>query len=273
MAEETVQDVPRHELDLPRIAVLHSWGSTQAEGWARYTLDHFGVPYTYVAETELADMGSLRRRFDVILFPDQGRTGRAILEGLDPADGPLPYRATDAAPSLGAPDETADMTGGMKLEGLAAVRDFVAEGGTFIALRSASTLPIELGLVRDVYVMDTPEGLFVPGSLVRGEVALPDHPLTYGFEEAPTLHHRFGPYLRVDDEVEEEVVVVRYGEGDIGLSGLVQGGSRLAGEPAVLRVPSGAGRWVLFGFNPLNRHQNYMNFAFVWNALLNWNDL
>ncbi len=273
VAEAAVEGLPRHELDLPRIAVLHSWGSTQAEGWARYTLDHFGVPFAYIADTELVDLGRLRRKFDVILFPDQGRTGRAILEGLDPADGPLPYRATDAAPSLGAPDETKDMTGGMTLEGLAAIRDFVADGGTFVALRSASTLPIELGLVRDVHVADTPEGLFVPGSLVRGEVARADHPLTYGFGAGPALHHRFGPYLRVEDEIEDEVVVVRYGEGDIGLSGLVQGGSRLAGEPAVLSVPSGGGHWVLFGFNPLNRHQNYMNFAFVWNALLNWNDL
>lgn len=30
---------------------------------------------------------------------------------------------------------------------------------------------------------------------------------------------------------------------------------------------------VLFGFNPLHRHQSHGNFAFVWNALMNWNDL
>jgi hypothetical protein len=161
----------------------------------------------------------------------------------------------------------------MGLEGLTALRDFVESGGTVVALRSASTVPIHFGLLRDVALRDPPEGLFVPGSLVRGAVARPDHPLAYGFSGAPVLHHRFGPYLEVDEDIEDEVVIVRYGDDEIGLSGLVQGAGQLEGEPALLDVPSGAGHWVLFGFNPLNRHQNYMNFAFVWNAILNWNDL
>ncbi|MDX1674688.1 MAG: M14 family zinc carboxypeptidase [Longimicrobiales bacterium] len=271
-AGDEVAEAPRHELDLPRIAILHTWRSTQPEGWVRYTFDHFGIPYTYVADTELAELGSLRRRFDVIVFPDQGGDAISIFQGLDPEDGPLPYRARDDAPSLGYPDATDDMTGGMGLEGLAALRDFVADGGTFIGLRTAATLPVELGLVRGVEVEDTPGGLFVPGSLVRGAVARSDHPVVYGFGDAPTLHHRFGPYLDVDDDL-EDAVVLRYGEGDIGLSGLVQNAGALAGDPAALSVSHGDGHWVLFGFNPLNRHQNFMNFGFVWNAILNWNDL
>ncbi|MFW6205923.1 MAG: M14 family zinc carboxypeptidase [Gemmatimonadota bacterium] len=265
-------DVPRHELDVPRIAILHTWRSTQAEGWVRYTFDHFGVPYTYIADTELQEMGRLKRRFDVIVFPDQGGDARSIFQGLDEADGPLPYRARADAPSLGSPDATDDMTGGMRLEGLAALRDFVAEGGTFVGLRTAATLPVELGLVRDIGVRDAPDGLFIPGSVVKGEIARPEHPLAYGFPSGPALHHRFGPYLTAAGEA-AGAVVVRYGDGDIGLSGLVQGGPRLAGEPAVLSVPGGDGHWVLFGFNPLNRHQNFMNFGFVWNAILNWDDL
>jgi hypothetical protein len=160
----------------------------------------------------------------------------------------------------------------MRLEGLVALRDFVQEGGTFIGLRMAATIPAAFGLVRDVDVRDTPSGLFVPGSLVRGEVTRPRHPLTYGYGRWLTLHHRFGPYLRVGAD-RSSSVVVRYGEGDIALSGLVQNARGLAGEPAALSVPAGQGHWVLFGFNPLNRHQNFTDFALVWNAVLNWNDL
>ena len=272
-AGDEAAEAPRHELDLPRIAVLHTWRSTQPEGWVRYTFDHFGIPYTYIADTELDDLGALRRRFDVIVFPDQGGDARSIFQGLDPEDGPLPYRAREDAPSLGFPDATDDMTGGMGLEGLAALRDFVNAGGTFIGLRTAATLPVEMGLVRDVEIEDAPSGLFVPGSLVRGAVARPGHPLAYGYGEAPVLHHRFGPYMAVSDDLEDAAVVLRYAEDDIGLSGLVQNGGRLAGDPALLSVPHGDGHWVLFGFNPLNRHQNFMDFGLVWNALMNWNDL
>jgi len=271
-AGDDVADGPRDELDLPRIAILHTWRSTQPEGWVRYTFDTFGIPYTFIADTELADLGRLKRRFDVIVFPDQGGGARSIFEGLDPADGPLPYQERRDAPSLGFPDATDDMTGGMGLEGLAALRDFVAQGGTFIGLRSAATLPIEFGLIRDVSVGDTPSGVFIPGSLLQGAIARPTNPIAYGYGPDPVLHHRFGPYLSVGDELEDDVVV-RYGEGDIGVSGLAQGAARIAGDPAVLSIPDGQGAWVLFGFNPLNRHQNFMDFAFVWNAILNWNDL
>ena len=273
LRDRDVEPLARHELDLPRIALLHSWRSTQPEGWVRYTLDSFGVPYTYIATTELADLGRLRDRFDVILFPDQGGDARSIFEGLDPEDGPVPYRADRDHPSLGFPDETDDMTGGIRLEGLAALRDFVEEGGTYVGLRSASTLPLEMGLIRGFDTRDTPGGLFVPGSLVRGTVARNAHPLAYGYDDRLALHHRFGPYFDVPDS-ESGTVVLRYaGAGDLFLSGLVQSPGGLANQPALLSVPAGRGHYVLFGFNPLNRHQNFMNFGLVWNAILNWNDL
>src|SRR5262249_1500139 len=38
-AVDKVPDVRRHAVDLPRLAVLHTWTATQDCGWARYTLD------------------------------------------------------------------------------------------------------------------------------------------------------------------------------------------------------------------------------------------
>jgi hypothetical protein len=37
-------DVPTHDLDLPRVAVYSTWGSTQDVGWVRYAFDKFRVP-------------------------------------------------------------------------------------------------------------------------------------------------------------------------------------------------------------------------------------
>ncbi len=272
VADDVVSDAPRHELDLPRIALLHTWRSTQAEGWVRYTFDTMGVPYTYLGVDDLRDRPDLRRRFDAIVFPDQWGDGRSIMQGIDPERGPLPYRATRDHPTLGYPDETDDMTGGMGLEGLMAIRDFVDDGGTFITLRSATTLPVELGLVRGVSIRSA-GNLFVPGSLVRGRTAQRRHPLAYGYDETMPLHHRFGPYLAVDDDHEKNVVVEYGAAGELFLSGLVQNGGTLAEQPALVSLPSGDGHYVLFGFNPMQRFQNFGDFAFVWNALLNWNDL
>jgi len=57
------------------------------------------------------------------------------------------------------------------------------------------------------------------------------------------------------------------------LSGFVRGEDAINGKPAILDMPVGKGRVILFAFNPLHRYLNLADFRFVWNVLLNWNDL
>ncbi|HEX8691591.1 MAG TPA: M14 family zinc carboxypeptidase [Longimicrobium sp.] len=273
VGDPALRGAARHELDLPRVAVLHTWRYTQDDGWTRYALDRMGLPYTYLGEDRLRQ-GRLRERFDVILFPAQGSraTGRTIFAGIDPRFGRLDYVKSDSFPALGSPDSTRDVTGGMGFEGLAALRDFVEAGGTLVALGSASGLPVEMGLVRDVSTSQ-PRNLFVPGSIVRGRVAQAKSPITYGYDAAMPLYHQFGPYFTLPDRVKGRAVL-RYAKADsVSLSGLVRAPNELAEQPAAVVVPAGRGTVVLFGFDPLHRFQNHGNFAFVWNALLNWNDL
>ncbi|MDQ6612094.1 MAG: hypothetical protein M3Y64_06650, partial [Gemmatimonadota bacterium] len=63
--------VKMHDLDVPRVAVIHSWYITQEEGWVRAALDHFSVPFAYVAEP-LLKAGNLRAKYDVIIYPNGG---------------------------------------------------------------------------------------------------------------------------------------------------------------------------------------------------------
>lgn len=60
---------------------------------------------------------------------------------------------------------------------------------------------------------------------------------------------------------------------DLVLSGWVSAEEALAGEPAILDVPAGRGRVLLYSFNPLHRHLNHSDFRLLYNALLHWNDL
>ncbi len=47
-------DVPKHLLDLPRLAVYSTWGSTQDVGWVRYALDHYEVGYDLIYKDRVA---------------------------------------------------------------------------------------------------------------------------------------------------------------------------------------------------------------------------
>ncbi len=258
---------------LPRIALLHTWQNTQDDGAIRYALESMEIPYTYLPEDRLRE-GALRDGFDVILFPEQGRgaRGRQIFEGLDPEHGPLPWEPHPDFPSLGLHSTTPDMTGGMGYEGLAALRDFVEGGGTLVALGSASTVPVEFGLVRGVSLRE-PGALFSPGSIVQGRAARPHHPILWGYAEEFPVFDRFGPYFTVSGDRQGDVVL-RYAPADqVFLSGLVLGREGLGGHPAVISVPRGEGNVVLFGVRTLHRNQTRGSFALAWNAVLNWDGL
>ena len=45
----------------PRLALLHTWLSTQTEGWWRQRLDLLGVPYDYISTQDVAATADLAR--------------------------------------------------------------------------------------------------------------------------------------------------------------------------------------------------------------------
>ncbi|HEY9480362.1 MAG TPA: M14 family zinc carboxypeptidase, partial [Gemmatimonadaceae bacterium] len=116
--------VKSHDLDLPRIGYVHSWTRTQDEGWVRAALDTYGIPYSYFGDVKLRD-GKLRERFDVIIFPHVGGSVQTMVNGIAKQDDrALPYRRTAEFQSLGTPDSSADIRGGMGLQGLTNLYDF-----------------------------------------------------------------------------------------------------------------------------------------------------
>ena len=74
VALDAAPNVAKHAVDLPRLAVFSTWGSTQDVGWVRYALDHFEVPYDLIYK-ERIKQGGLRGSYDVIVIPSQGRGG------------------------------------------------------------------------------------------------------------------------------------------------------------------------------------------------------
>ncbi|HET7583538.1 MAG TPA: M14 family zinc carboxypeptidase [Gemmatimonadaceae bacterium] len=208
IAVERAPDGPRHALDVPRVAVYHTWYSTQDEGWARYTLEHAGIPYTSIDKDDLR-AGALRKRFDVILVPETGGTAEQMMHGVDVKWSPLPFRHTAATPALGVPDSSADITGGPGFVGMANLEQFVRSGGTLITLGAATRLVAETGIARALSPHAT-RSLFHPGSVVRVRARSAASPILYGYPEITTVFRGNGPLYQVVAR-DSALVVMQYG--------------------------------------------------------------
>ncbi len=306
-ATRAVPAVARHRLDLPRVGIYHTWLNTQDEGWARFTFDQLGIPYTSIHKDDLR-AGGLRRRFDVILVPSTGNASvDDLIHEVDVKWRPLPYTATADFPAHGTPSATADMTGGPGFQGMGELERFVREGGALITLHQATRLAAETGIARELSPLAA-SGLSHPGSVVRAKVRRRDHPILYGYPDTTHLFRGNGPLYSVERR-DRRMIVLQYGtellpderadakpgpmlgiEPPAGprasadtaatprpapyvLSGMVRGPDAIVGQGAVFDVPVGQGRVVAFTFNPLHRFLNHHEFAMVWNAIMNWNDL
>ena len=134
--------VAMHDVDLPRLAIYSTWGNTQEVGWVRYAFDHFEVPYDLIYK-ERVKQGNLRAAYDVIVIPNQGRSGKGLVYDIAPRPGsrrwPTPNRISSRISGCTASRE--DITGGMGLEGVVEFRKFVDSGGVLITLGTASAFP------------------------------------------------------------------------------------------------------------------------------------
>jgi hypothetical protein len=69
-------------------------------------------------------------------------------------------------------------------------------------------------------------------------------------------------------------IVLRFAtEKELLVSGMLAGGSELAGKPAIVDVPVGRGHVVMFANNPIWRHETHGSFSLLWNAILNYDNL
>ena len=269
-----IPDVKIHELDVPRVAIYHTWFSAQDDGWARFAFDDLGIPFTIIQKDHLRK-GSLKEKFDVLIFSNcRGGKGADIVNGLDPEHrGSLAFVKSKEFKHLGTPDSCENITGGMGLEGVSNLQKFVKDGGLLILLHNSVRLAVDYGLVRGIDVFRTASEFYNPGSLLRGEVVNKNHPITYGYDKEMTIFRsQSGPLLRISRDKEKHVVLRYAKEGELCLSGIVQSDKEIKGKAAVVDVPVGKGHIVLFTFNPFWRDLNHGNYMFVFNAILNYND-
>ncbi len=167
------------EIDVPRVALVHTWQSTQNEGWVRIALDELEIPYDYISIHEIRDNSRLHDSYDVILLGPTRGDALSLVNGLS-GDNPIPWKKTEVTPNIGRQASTDDMRGGLELEGILHLKNFIEEGGLFITLTGSSSVPIHFGLAQGISIRTT-QNLWARGGVFKADVVNKTSPIAYGY--------------------------------------------------------------------------------------------
>jgi hypothetical protein len=185
---------------VPRIALMHTWLSTQTEGWWRMALDKLHVPYTYISTQDVSRETNLRAKYDVILFGPVGYANtRLIIDGLPMYGNPMPWQKTELTPNLGRIDSTPDVRPGLGESGVANLKRFVADGGLLITSEDTARFAIDIGIAPGVSVAKA-DGVRVVGSVVRANLVDKNNPVAAGYDDSFALYSSEGMSFNVADQ-------------------------------------------------------------------------
>ncbi len=246
-----------HEVKKPRVGMYQRYyGGNMDEGWTRFLLEMFSFPYTSLMDAEIRK-GNLNARYDTIIIPQDSPE---IIMGEIP---PRYRRFISAVPP--------EYRSGLGNDGVNALKEFVKNGGTLVALDEASNFAVDkFGLgVRDVLANLDSREFFCPGSTLKVHFDN-THPLAYGMpqEGCVVFDSSLAFSVTASQNSEKYKTVVRYQDKDILQSGWLIGEARLSGMPAMIEVEHGKGRVILIGFRTQHRCQTHGTFKLLFNAML-----
>ena len=263
-----VEPKQAHDLKRLRIGMYQRYrGGNMDEGWTRFLFEaQFMFPFKSVYDAEIKK-GNLNANYDVFIFADDN-TGTITGEGGGARGGEGGGRGGFAA----VPDSTPpEYRSGIGNDGVNAIKDFVAKGGTLITLGGATDFAItRLGLpVRNVVAGLSSKEFFCPGSTLRVKVDN-TNPLAYGMPEDALVLFHYSPAFDVaaTDYNEKNQIIVRYADRNVERSGWLNGEKYIAGKTAVASIAYGEGRVILIGFRTQNRAQTQGTYKFLFNALV-----
>jgi hypothetical protein len=187
--------VATHPARAPRVAIMHTWQSTQTEGWWRQAFDFIHIPYSYISVQDAAKDPNLNAKYDVILFPPTSGSPQTILSGLPMWRNPMPWKKTELTPNMGI-DQTDDIRPGLGWNGVNNLVAFVKNGGVLVTVENTAEMAIAFGLANGVSASNPPR-LHVVGSLLRTRVVDDESPLAYGIRDSLAVYSDGGTNFSV----------------------------------------------------------------------------
>jgi hypothetical protein len=236
-------EVKTHPVQAARVALLHTWQSTQTEGWWREALDNFNIPYAYISTQTISHTPDLNAKYDVILFPPTGGGGNptSIIKG-SPTDwgNPLPWKNTEQTPNLvvAGDDSTDDTRPGLGWDGLEHLQDFVRKGGVLVTVADTANFVSTFGMLDGVSVSAGARERII-GSVVKTRIVDDASPIAYGYGDTLSAYCNNGLVFGVSN------VAGRRGGGGGGGGGGGRGGaggSRPTGRGTATDLESTPGR-------------------------------
>jgi hypothetical protein len=198
--------VKTHPIRAARVAFVHTWLSTQMEGWWRLALDDMKIPYEYISTQTVSKTADLNAKYDVILFPPVGYSpGTAtMVDGLPTAWGnALPWKNTAETPNLvGQTDSTDDMRPGLGWTGVANLQTFVEQGGVLLTATDTSSFALSIGLA-DGISSSSSEKLKIVGAVVGTRLVDGASPIAYGYSEKVAAYCDNGPVFSLSSIARE----------------------------------------------------------------------
>ncbi|MBV8819289.1 MAG: hypothetical protein JO022_13085 [Acidobacteriaceae bacterium] len=238
-----------HRLKAPRVALYYPPQGVMDEGWTRWLLEQYEFPYSRVRPSEIKS-GNLRERFDAIILSNQ----------------PKDQLINGATQEWIRPDDR----GGIGADGVAALKQFVRDGGSLVALGSAGLVPVEefplplKNALKDL----KPDQFSCPGSILKVFVDNRTAP-GYGMQDSASAvfynNIAFDTAPAMDNATVH--VIARYPSNNILQSGWIGGEEHLDDRIAAAQVDYGKGHVILLGFAAQNRAQPHGTFKLLFNSL------
>ena len=190
--------VKTHAIKVPRVAILHTWLSTQDEGWWRLAFDQMQVPFDYISTQDVAKDADLNRKYDVIVFGPVDRPTNAIISGLPMYGNAIPWKKTDLTPNMGGFASTDDIRPGLGWSGIANLQNFVKRGGVFIGTMDTADLAVSTGFTPGVSIQRSPR-LKAIGDVLRTRFVDSTSPIAYGYGDSLSIYCFNGPIFSISN--------------------------------------------------------------------------
>lgn len=280
-------------LKKPRIALWDRYGGSMESGWTRWVLERFGFEYEVVFAPDL-NWGNLREKYDCIILPNgaipAAAAGRGSTAGAGGETGNQTFEELEAFLQGGgqqtnlADDPTVPYfyrrrIGNVTNTTVAKLREFAEQGGHLICIGSSAmnlarrlNLPVENALVDEKGEAFPRAKFYVPGSILRMQLKQ-DSPLVGGYSRSEVdVFYNNSPAFKVKTPAEGSIagkpeIVGSFSQEKLLRSGWAWGQELLKDSAAIVDVPYGKGKVVLYGPEVMFRAQPFGTFRLVFNAI------